>query len=118
MGEKRRSKRISEKNRAIINGYFKYDHFINEEKTAVIHELSGEGVRLLTFFELSPETECKISLDLAESNQMVQLWARVKWTEKTRRQGEYAMGLEFVHTQESRAQLRVHLDRGKRPLPR
>jgi hypothetical protein len=109
MGERRKSKRFPEKSRAVINCYLKYGSFIYEEKSASFNELSLEGVRLLTFHELSPGTECKITLDLARSKQMVQLLAKVIWVEKTRRMGEYEIGIQFIHTEESRAQLKRHL---------
>jgi hypothetical protein len=109
MGERRKSKRFPEKKRAVINCYIKYGSFVYEEKTASISELSVDGTRLLTYQELSPGTECKISLDLAGSKQIVQLWARVIWVEKTRRSDEYKIGIEFIHTEESRAQLKKHL---------
>jgi len=109
MGERRKSKRFPEKNRAVINCYIKFGAFVYEEKTAYFRDLSLEGARLVTFHELSPGTECKITLDLASSNQMVQLWSRVIWVEKTQRMGEYEIGIQFIHTGDTRTQIKKHL---------
>lgn len=117
MGERRKSKRFHEKSRAVINCYLKYGSFIYEEKSASFNELSLDGTRLLTYHELSPGTECKITLDLAKSRQIVQLWARVIWVEKTRRIGEYEIGIQFIHTEESRAQLKRHLFEEEDSIP-
>ena len=116
MGERRKSKRFLQKSRATINCYVRHNSFVYEEKHASIRELSIEGVRLAAYYELPAETDCKISLDLEGSNQMVQAWARVVWSEKTRRKGEYEIGIVFLHTEETRAQLIKHLF-GEDPQP-
>lgn len=109
MGERRRSKRILQKSRAVINCYIRHNSFVYENKYASVRDLSMVGVRLFAYYDLPVGTECKMTIDLEGSDQILQLWGRVVWADQTSKKGEYEIGIEFLHTDQTRAQLSKHL---------
>ena len=109
MKDRRKSKRFIEKNKAVIHFSGGGESFFGNPDPAWTRNISVDGARLLTHKMFPVDTRLIITLDLPRSDQVVKLWARVVWTQNTNQQGEYEVGVEFLHSLQTRHSLFKHL---------
>ena len=109
MKERRKAKRFIEKNKAVIHYSVEKNASCRDSNPACTLNISVDGAQLLAPKAFPLDTRLILSLELPKSEQIVKLWARVVWTRNSRREGEYEVGVEFIHSLQTRHNLFKHL---------
>jgi len=109
MNDRRKSKRFIEKNKAVIHFSGGGGDYLGNPNPAWTRNISVDGARLLTQKMFPVDTKLIITLDLPRSEQVVKLWARVVWAQNTKQDGEFEVGVEFLHSIQTRHSLFKHL---------
>lgn len=109
MKERRKAKRFIEKNKAVIHYSVEENTCCRDSNPAWTRNISVDGARLLTHKSFPLDTRLIISLELPKSEQIVKLWARVVWIRNSRKEREYEVGVEFIHSLQTRHNLFKHL---------
>lgn len=109
MKERRKTKRFVEKNRAVIHFSIGKKSLTKNPDSAWTRNLSIDGAKLITHRFFPIDTRLIISLELPKSKQLVKLWARVIWVERSKDKRFYDVGVEFIHSLETVPNLLQHL---------
>lgn len=109
MKEKRKAKRFTEKNKAVIHYSVENNASCRDSNPAWTRNISVDGASLLAPKSFPCDTKLILSLELPKSEQIVKLWARVVWSRNSRKKGEYEVGVEFIHSLQTRHNLFKHL---------
>jgi c-di-GMP-binding flagellar brake protein YcgR len=109
MNDRRKAKRFTEKNRAVIHYSVEENACCRDSNPAWTRNISVDGAWLLAPKSFPLDTKLILSLELPKSEQIVKLWARVVWSRSSRNKGEYEVGVEFIHSLQTRHNLFKHL---------
>jgi c-di-GMP-binding flagellar brake protein YcgR len=96
--DKRREKRIIERDAVFIKSADEHkDTTYGVGITAYTYDLSLGGARIFSEKFFAVGTVIRIVIELARTNQSVQIDGEVKWARERDDEGLYEMGVEFLH---------------------
>ncbi|MFC2168174.1 PilZ domain-containing protein [Acidobacteriota bacterium] len=109
MSEKRKNIRFVEKNDAVIIYSIEKDNSNRDSESVRTKDLSIAGAKLLSHKFFPVDTRLLLSMQLHNSKQIMELWAKVVCVQNLNKKGEYEVGVKFIHSMQTMSNLFQHL---------